>query len=294
MMWSRRGTGGAAIAGFVLALALSVAVPRFATAQAASQSQGVTLAPHRAIYDFTLSRSSAGSISDMTGRMVYELTGSACDGYSETRRFVTRGTSADGATSLSDMRFSSFEDAKAESFKFSSSEYQDQKLSDQTSGDAERKKDGISVSLKRPTTKTLSLKSDVLFPVQHTIGLIEAAQKAERLFRADVYDGSDKGDKVFSTLTVIGAAKPAGHNTSLPKVANAERLDKLRSWSVAMSYFDPVSVPNDAAPRYEFGFLFFENGVARRLTLDYGEFALKGDLVEISFQEPAACDQKKR
>lgn len=291
MRWTGRGAASRVVAGLVATLAAVIAPS--ASAQVGGQTQ-VVLAPHRAIYDFTLARSSAGGVSDMTGRMVYELTGSPCDGYTQSMRFVTRGITSDGASAISDLRTSSYEDAKAETFKFSSSQYQDQKLSDQTSGDAERRKDGVSVALKRPGTKTLALKPDVLFPIQHSVQLIEAALRSERLFRADLYDGSDKGEKVFSTLAVIGPTRAAGHNSTLPAVANAERLDKMRAWSVAMSYFEPVKAVKDAAPTYELGFLFFENGVTRKLTLDYGQFALKGDLAEITFQEPASCEPKKR
>ncbi len=39
-------------------------------------------APHRAVYELSLADSTAGSgVSGVSGRMVYELSGSACDGY---------------------------------------------------------------------------------------------------------------------------------------------------------------------------------------------------------------------
>lgn len=254
----------------------------------------VVLAPHKAVYDFALARASAGGISEMSGRMVYELTGSPCQGYTQTMRFVTRASTADGSSAVNDLRTTTSEDATAQSFKFSSSQYMDEKLSESTAGDAERGKDGVSVALKKPSSKTLALKSDVLFPVQHSIRLIEAARSAQTIFQADLYDGSDKGEKVFSTTAVIGKLRPAGYNAGLAKVGNAERLNTERAWPVAMSYYDPGKQENDATPSYELGFLFFENGVVRQLTLDYGEFALKGDLVQISFLDAAPCDQKKK
>ena len=48
------------------------------------------LAPHRAVYDLALDKASDRSgITDITGRMVYEFNGSACEGYTVTFRFMT-------------------------------------------------------------------------------------------------------------------------------------------------------------------------------------------------------------
>jgi hypothetical protein len=43
-------------------------------------------------------------------------------------------------------------------------------------------------------------------------------------------------------------------------------------------------------PVYELTFLFFENGVSRQLFIDYGEFALQGEIKEITFLEPKKCE----
>ena len=39
-------------------------------------------------------------------------------------------------------------------------------------------------------------------------------------------------------------------------------------------------------------FWMYENGVSRKLSIDYGDFALEGDLREIAFHEPSKCEQK--
>ena len=45
-------------------------------------------------------------------------------------------------------------------------------------------------------------------------------------------------------------------------------------------------------PVYELEFLFFENGVSRKLFIDYGEFAIRGELKEIVFHAPSKCEPK--
>ena len=61
---------------------------------------------------------------------------------------------------------------------------------------------------------------------------------------------------------------------------------------MSIAYFEPGSDKQDALPVYELSFLMFENGVSRKLYIDYGEFALQGDLTEITFHSPSKCDTK--
>ena len=71
-----------------------------------------------------------------------------------------------------------------------------------------------------------------------------------------------------------------------------ERLDGIASWPVSISYFD--SAKEDAAPSYELAFRIYENGVSRRLFIDYGDFSIRGELIEIEFLEPSKCDREKK
>lgn len=270
---------------------LAVLAPVGLAAQPAGGT--VALAPHRAIYEITLDQARGGSgVSDMSGRMVYELTGSACEGYTQNMRFVTRITNQEGSVSLTDMRSSSWEDALSKSFKFNSTQYRDTKLSESTQGDASRAVPGGDgkIELTKPDKKELPLKKNVYFPIQHSIALLAAARKGDPLFQADLYDGSEKGVKIYSTTSYIGQAQAAGQNKKLEAVKNAEKLDGLKAWPVSISYFEDGAEKKDAMPSYELAFLYFENGVSRRLFIDYGDFAIRGTLKEIAFLEPGKCE----
>ena len=72
---------------------------------------GIVLAPHRAIYELTLATTRGGTgVSSVLGRMAYDLTGSACEGYTQNMRFVTRMTNQSGNTVVTDLRSSTWED----------------------------------------------------------------------------------------------------------------------------------------------------------------------------------------
>lgn len=280
----------------VLFVAWVCAVAATLQAWAVPAAHARVLAPHRAIYEITLDRSRGGAgVSDMAGRMVYELTGSECEGYTQSMRFITRMTNQEGVASLTDMRSSSTEDANAKNFRFSSSQYKDSKLSELTTGDAARAGPSgeVKVELTKPAKKEMQLQPNVFFPIQHSIALLDVAARGDTIFQADLYDGSEKGEKVYGTTAYIGRERPAGFNKQLASAKNAERLDGLKAWPVSISYFEAGAQKTDAVPAYELAFLYFENGVSRRLFIDYGEFAIRGNLKEITFLELGKCEGKK-
>jgi EipB-like len=256
----------------------------------------LALAPHRAIYEMTLAEARGGAgVTAVSGRMVYELTGSACEGYTQNMRFVTQMTNQKGAVTLTDLRSSSWEEGTGKRFRFNSNQFRDEKQTEATAGDAARANgaDAAKVELTKPTAKHLALPQRVYFPIQHSIALLDAANSGKRFFRADLYDGSEKGEKVYDTISVIGSVVAAGGNRKLARVKNAERLDGIAAWPVSIGYFEPNSDKTDAVPVYELTFWFFENGVSRKLFIDYGEFAIQGELAQITFHEPSKCDQPK-
>ena len=253
------------------------------------------LAAHRAVYEITLDKAKSGAgVSDLSGRMVYELTGSACEGYTQTMRFVTRMTNQEGENSISDLRSSTFEEVGGLIFKFSSSQYRDDKQTESTAGDAKRATaDGpIKVEVSKPAKASLDVGSGTLYPVQHSVAMLAAARAGKSIFAADLYDGSEKGEKVYATTAVIGARRAPGKHPKTPEVKNADKLDALSAWPVSLSYFDKKSDKSDAAPSYELAFVFFENGVSQRLFIDYGDFSIRGALKDLTFLDTPPCDKK--
>ena len=282
------------VATFAAPLAVLAAV--LAPALAAPSKSPVVMVPHRAVYDMTLATTRSGSsVTDVQGRMVFEITGSACEGYTQNMRFVTKMASSEGQPSLTDLRSTTFEDGAATVFRFNSTQLRDQKQTEAATGDAKRsnRDADLSLELTKPEKKKVALGPKIFLPVQHSIALVEAARLGQTRLKADLYDGSEQGEKVYETNSSIGAEVPAGGNKKLAPIKNAEPLDTMSAWPVSISYYEKGTDKQDAAPVYELGFLFYENGVSRKLVIDYGDFAIKGDLKEITFLDatPAAtCD----
>jgi hypothetical protein len=287
-----------------IAVALLLAAPVGVLAQTPArgpsttplQSTDITLVPHRAVYDLTLRNVRPGSsVTNVAGRMVYELTGNVCDGFTQTSRFVLQTTTQDGSSTL-DVRSTTFEDGKAERFRFNTTTVRDGRGNEVASGEAARTPTGIAVELTRPNKQTRSF-GNAYYPVQHSFALLKAARAGETRVVGELYDGSDSGGKAYDTTANIGALRPIGTNARMPQIKGGDKLDRLRAWPVAISYFDVQKGQADALPVYEMAFLFYDNGVSRNLVIDYGEYAIAGDATSVEYLDPAPgaapCDPAK-
>lgn len=284
-------------AGLVLSSGIAALLTGAALAQAQAQisKSSVLLTPHRAVYDMTLGQTRNGSgVTGVRGRMVYEITGSACEGYTQNMRFVTEMTTNEGQPSLTDLRSSTWEDGVASLFRFNSTQLRDQKPGETTVGDAKRDgaKGAVNVELSKPAKRTLTLRPNTYYPVQHSIALIEAARAGQTSLKADLYDGSEKGDKAYDTLARIGKKADAAALKLLPDIKGGVAIGSATAWPVSISYYDTDKEKQDATPVYELSFLFFDNGISRKLVIDYGDFNIKGEISDLTILEGSKCDVK--
>lgn len=274
----------------IATLACFAAGATSATAASVSPPEASKLAPHRAIYDLELGNSrSSSSVTSVKGRLVFEFTGSVCEGFTQNMRFVMNVSNRDGGSTLSDLRSTTFETSGGDTFKFSFNDFQNDEATDTTIGNAVREDQGgaVAVNLAKPQESKVILPAGTLFPVQQTIALLAAAMRGDHMLAAELYDGSDKGQKAFFTNSVIGVLQRA--SPDLEPVKNAERLAGLKSWPVTIAYFDQGSTKAAGIPAHEMSFQFYENGVIRKLALDYGNLQLRGTLSQLEFLEPAKC-----
>jgi hypothetical protein len=273
-------TAGAALAGHSVTFA-----------QGAAGS--VNLAPHIAIYDLTLTSSRGKrALESVRGRIVYDFSGSSCEGYELQFRQVTELDSGEGKIALSDLRTTTWEEAAGKSFRFKSQNYMDQQQIGEVDGSADRGKSSVAVKLSKPETKKFDA-GTVVFPTEHMRLLIEAARAGKTLLEVSVYDGSESGEKIYQSLSVIG------HRIEPDKkiddaAADKDSLAGLARWPVTISYFDKHDKKADGqlgeqTPVYAISFEMYENGISRALRLDYGDFVIDGKMSSLEVKKAKAC-----
>lgn len=262
------------------------------SARALAAKDGVWLAPHRAVYDMALDSSKAAEgVASVRGRMVFEFAGSTCDGYTLNIRLVTQITNQTGDSTVTDLRSSTWEHGAGKQFRFNSTQYRDDKLTETASGNAakEESRKGVVVDLTKPKAQKLHYQGAILFPTQHSREVLAAAKKGRRLVQAKIFDGSEKGERLYTTTTFIGRQHlPGLRKKKLAHIENDEALSTLVSWPVTISYFDGES-DGEATPAYEMSFELFANGVSRDIVIDYGDFAIRGELRSLEFFKPSDC-----
>ena len=257
--------------------------------RAAALTPAGELASHRAVYELKLAhtRGNSGAVA-ARGRILYDFSGNACDGYALQFRQVSELDNGEGKVSLSDLRSTTWEDAAANTFIFKSQNYLNETLVDSVDGQAERQRDKVAVRLTQPAAKTFDLDAALVFPTDHMRRIIEAAREDKNILELPIYDGSEKGEKVYNTLTVIGPAIAPSERLPTDAAAGEPRLAGLKRWPVTVSYFDKTA-RDDQAPVYSIRFELYENGISRALMLDYNDFAISGELISIELRDSAPC-----
>ncbi len=250
------------------------------------------LQPHRAVYDLSLDKASERSgITGISGRMVYEFNGSACEGYTVKFRFVTQIDTREN-TRLTDQQTTTFEDGQGKNFSFVTKSYVDQNLDKEVRGKAVRDANGVKVDIEQPKKNSLELAASQ-FPTQHLVELIGKAEKGENFYETSLFDGSEDADKVMATTVVVG--KPAETAKTDPELPALSKLAKDKYWPVDIAYFDESDKQGgEEVPEYRISFKLHENGLTRDLVMDYGEFSMTGKLVNLALFDPApqkSCNQ---
>ncbi len=263
------------------------------TAGAAFAAAGQPFLAHQAQYDLSLQKTRGkASVESVRGRILYNFTGSACEGYTSDFRQVSELQSGEDKTTISDLRSTSWEEGDGKSYRFKIDTRMNDADASVIDGMAERTGDKVTVNLKQPVAKTFTIDGATVFPTEQIHRIIDAARDNKSVLELQVYDGSDTGEKVYSTLTVIGAAIPGDKAAAKPDPATtSDAMKSLTRWPVTVSYYDRDAKKTDGeqTPVYAMSFELYENGVSRALVLDYNDFIINGSLEKFDVKETKPC-----
>jgi len=277
----------------VISLRISLGVLAMAGVACGPAMAAGPFLPHQALYELNLVKSRGSNpINSARGRILYNFSGSACEGYTSEFRQVSELDVGEGKVTLSDLRSNSWEDGAGKSYRFKIDARMNDSESSPVDGIAERTGDHITVKLKQPESKTFTLDGTTVFPTEQIQRIIAAAKQGKSLLERTVYDGSDNGQKVYNTLTVIGQPVPPEKAIPSPdpSITN-EQMKSLARWPVTVSYYDRDAKKKDGeqTPVYAMSFELFENGVSRALVLDYNDFVISGALGKFDVKDAKPC-----
>lgn len=274
-----------------LPLLLSAAIFAPGTGAVAAASP-VSFLAHQAVYNLSLKKTRGNAtVNSATGRILYNFAGSACEGYTTDFRQVSQLDTGESKSTLSDLRSTSWEDGEGKSYRFKIETRMNEADATSVDGVAERNGKTVTVKLKQPQAKTFTIEGAV-FPTEQVKLIIDAAREGKSVLELVVYDGSDNGEKVYNTLTVIGQPIPGTKAPATPDATtNNARFKSLTRWPVTVSYYDRSTQPGagEQTPVYAMSFELYEDGVSRALTLDYNDFVIAGAMDKIDIKESKPC-----
>src|SRR5712671_6997584 len=160
--------------GLLLTLATLSVGSGFAGGPAVAAATGTFLS-HQALYELSLIKSRGNNaINGARGRILYNFSGSACEGYTSEFRQVSELDSGEGKMTLSDLRSTSWEDGAGKSYRFKIDTRMNDAEASPVDGVAERTGDHVTVKLKQPASKTFTLDGAVVFPTEQIQRIIAA------------------------------------------------------------------------------------------------------------------------
>jgi hypothetical protein len=238
-----------------------------------------TMAPHRAVYRLMLDTTrDRGGVQEVEGAMIFEVV-DACDGWATRQRMTMTIRDRDGTGVEMNTDYSTFESKDGRSLRFSMTQMTEGAVTQRVSGEA----GGGRIVFQDPAPHEIALPPGTLFPMAHTIRVLAAAQAGERIVVVPVMDGStEDGPQDTTTLVLGGWQQP-------PAQAPHALLAGLGFARMKIAFFEPGQPQDGAAtPSYEVALRYWANGVADELLMNFGDFSVRGGMVELQAL-PGGC-----
>jgi hypothetical protein len=248
------------------------------------------LSPHRAVYDLVLLQSKGDqSVGEASGRIAFEFTGNACDGYVLNFRQVLRLNDQDTGERTFDTRNMTWEDGAGKAFRFDAERRMNNSITESGKGRAEKSNDGaLAVRIDRPERKNSDLAGPVYFPTEQLVAILDSAKNGKTVFESRVFDGSEGSDKTYETTSIIGKDIADG-GKALDETLQGRGFDKLQRWPVTISYFEDGV--GERRPLSVISYDLLENGVMNKMRIDFGEFSMSGRPVQLEMLKEEPCQK---
>lgn len=159
---------------------------------------------------------------------------------------------------------------------------------DRAKGSATHDENGLSVALEEPEKTELILPGDTLFPVAMLEAAIAAAKAGETFREFRAFDGTGKGEEVWTVSVLITPAGEDDGSEEDAMFAAGLGFEDLQRWRMALSYFPPGS-GGEQTPAFSTSMVVYENGFAQAAVYDLGEFAMSLKLTEFRPVAPRPC-----
>jgi hypothetical protein len=243
------------------------------------------LTPHKALYDIDLVATHSGSqILNISGQMSYEWKPD-CDGWLTDHKFKLHYEYADSPGMRIASDFSTYESFDGKSFNYTSRRSRDGDMYQEILGHADLTGKGGKAVYRMPEGVKYDLTTGTLFPMGHTVELIKHAEKGDKFYSAQIFDGSDEEGPI-EINSFIGKTTEAKSVLFENKKIDKDLLSG-KAWNIRMAVF-PVKDKEEESD-YEMSMNFHENGIISDMLIEYDDFSVKQKLVALEKIPAESC-----
>lgn len=246
------------------------------------------LASHQAVYDIALSSTEGGaaSVVNAKGKMMYKIQ-KVCDKWQTESVFsLDIGYELSGLDTTN-WKQTTRESADGCSFDFEVFVREKGKDRKDLAGSAVCKNDKKVLRLSVPVRSEAVFPKNVVFPVEQTLRLLEAARQGKKNVSSYVYDGT-RPESLYS----VNAAVSYPEKFESEEVAGDIGLIKgKKAYRFDTAFFEEFAAGNlpDGTPSYEVSLYYYENGISDKIVQDFGDYRLLSTLTELRRLPDRAC-----
>jgi len=244
----------------------------------------IELQPHRAYYTVTMGGrpTLSSTIVDVRGTMMVELN-KVCDGWTVQQLTEIRRYHDDDSVESIRWGYVTWEADDGILFKYNTFRKVDDELTESIRGLAKKTDKGIEAVYQSPKAMTLALPEGVLFPIQHTKTLLQAAEEGDHMLPRIVFDGSST-DGASEINTFIGAKKVMAGN---PAAEGAHQFANQPFWPVRFAVYGlgKTGYESDYITTQE----LLPNGIIKQYEIDDGTMKIHGVLDRVELLNKEGC-----
>lgn len=248
--------------------------------------------PHKALYELKLSgKKSSSKISNITGKMLYEWN-SSCDAWIANHHFDVTYEYIEMPPLRVTSNFSTYESFDGHDFNFSSQRKREGIVFEEYRGKVERAEDGSQKTAiySVPDNLKFDLPEGTLFPMAHTLEVLEKVKAGKPFYKATIFDGSDEKGPV-DINSFAGKVTPYNIPEDYKDHIDASLVQNT-SWNMRLAFFPLIDFETMAD--YEMSLMFHENGVISNMNVEYGDFSVSQTLVAIEPLEVTCNNAEKQ
>ena len=207
------------------------------------------------------------------------------------RRVRARSISLSAHASLrQSTNATSWESEDGREYRFSIRKQTNGKVTEKVEGVARRAAPGGSgsVSFTVPKRDRMALPAGTMFPVEHSVMMLDQASRGVKLVTRTVFDGMSFDDP-FEISVALGmpATRKAPATGKAKGDDGTAALAGHRYWPAQFAFFPLGSL--DAAPVHEVGLHMYDDGVSDQVLINYGDFTLLSRLSKLEILDPPLC-----